>query len=283
MSQAYRERVYRSQDDLKLYYRDYGDPESGRTPLLCLTGLTRNAIDYDRLATRLSVERRVLCPDYRGRGRSEYDPDWRNYRPETYLNDIRHLLIAANVQEVVVIGTSLGGILGMALGALLPAALAGVVLNDIGPEVEPTGLGRILDYIAADHPQPDWPQAIAFLKTVFKFGLTAEDEWQRLAEGTYRRGADGQLHYDWDIAIAKPLAASRGKLPDLWPLFRSLRNQPVLAVRGALSDVLRANTLQRMAEEKPDLARITIPDIGHAPSLDEPAARAALDAFLAPL
>lgn len=284
MPLAYRERFYRSQDDLPLYYRDYGDPLSPRTPLLCLTGLTRNSRDFERLATRFAAERRILCPDYRGRGRSAYDPDWRNYRPETYLADIRHLLAAANLHRVIAIGTSLGGALAMALGVAQPAALAAVVLNDVGPELDTRGIGRILDYIGVDRPQPDWPSAIAHLKTMFpNLGLETEEDWRRSAEGTFREGKDGLLHFDWDVALAKPLLDSRGALPELWPLFRSLRRIPVLAVRGAASDVLSEATFARMAQEKPDLVRVTVPRIGHAPSLDDAVSRAALQRFLEPL
>lgn len=280
----YREQRFRSQDDLALYYRDYGDPLSPKTPLLCLSGLTRNAKDFERLALRIAAERRVLSPDYRGRGRSQYDPDWRNYRPETYLNDIRHLLIAANVHRFIAVGTSLGGILAMALGTLMPKALVGVVLNDVGPEVASPGLARILDYIGADRPQPDWAHASAHLKLMFpKLGLTEEADWLRLAEGTYRAGEDGLLHFDWDTALARPIVGSRGEVPPMWPLFRSLRKLPALAVRGANSDVLSETTFEAMAREKPDLVRVTVPGVGHTPTLEEPATRAALDGFLARL
>ncbi len=284
MPQLYRERSYRSEDDLELAYRDYGDPGAARTPLLCLTGLTRNAKDFARLAAREAATRRVLCLDYRGRGRSQYDPDWRNYRPETYLNDVRHLLAAANVHKVVAVGTSLGGVLAMALGALLPTALAGVVLNDVGPEIATGGLARILKYVGTDRPQPDWDSAVRHIKSMFPaLGLTSDEDWRRAAEGTYRAGGDGLLHFDWDPAIVKPLVRTRGAVRPLWPLFRSLARIPVLAVRGALSDVLTSATFERMAEEKPDLRRASVPGVGHTPSLEEPAARAALAAFLADL
>lgn len=284
MPPAYRERTYRSQDDLPLYYRDYGDPLSPRTPLLCLAGLTRNSHDFDRPATRFAASRRIICPDYRGRGRSVYDSDWRNYRPEVYLGDIRHLLAAANLHRVIVIGTSLGGLLAMALGAVQPAALAGVVLNDVGPELDMRGIGRIIAYIGTDRPQPDWPSAIAHLKTMFPHqGLNSDEDWRHTAEGTFREGKDGMLHFDWDVALAKPLLDSRAPLPDMWPLFRSLRRIPVLVVRGAVSDVLSEATLARMAQVMPGLAHVTIAGVGHAPSLDEAASRAALERFLAPL
>jgi len=284
MPARYRERTYRSEDDLELYYRDYGDPAVARIPLLCLSGLTRNAKDYERFAARQAEVQRVICPDYRGRGRSQYDRNWRNYRPETYLGDIRHLLVATNLHRVIVVGTSLGGILAMALGALLPASLVGVVLNDAGPEISGSGLSRILGYISADRAQPDWAAAQEHIKGLFpKLGLKSEEEWRRLTEGTYRPGDDGLLHFDWDVAIAKPLLKGGTSVPDLWPLFRSLGKVPVLAIRGALSDVLSEATFARMAREKPDLVRVSVPGVGHTPSLEEPEVRAALDAFLARL
>ena len=284
MEPAYRERFYRSQDDLELYFRDYGDPDSQAIPLLCLTGLTRNSRDFERLAVHHSTERRVISPDYRGRGRSQYDPNWRNYRPETYLNDIRHLLTLLDIHKVVAIGTSLGGILSMALGVLQPTVLAGVILNDIGPDVVPGGLGRILDYIAVDRPERDWPHAIESMKRLFPaLSLDTEADWRRMAEGTFRKAEDGLLHFDWDVALAKPFAESGATVPDLWPLFNSLRKLPILAVRGGVSDILSEATFERMAAAKPDLTRVTVPRVGHAPSLDEPVSRQAIAAFLAKL
>ena len=164
MTSPYRERHLSAQDGLQLYYRDYGDKLSKRVPVLCLTGLTRNSADFDDLATRLAGERRVLCPDYRGRGRSAWDRDWRNYDPMVYLGDIRHILTANDVDRVVVIGSSLGGILSMGMAVLFPTSVAAVVINDIGPDVDGDGLGRILDFIGADRPQPDWPSAVRALR-----------------------------------------------------------------------------------------------------------------------
>jgi len=283
-SLGFRERRYSAQDGLSLYFRDYGDPDSPHAPALCLTGLTRNSQDFHELALRLARERRVLAPDYRGRGRSARDPDWRNYQPQVYLNDILHLLALANVERVIVIGTSLGGLLAMGLAALQPTALAGVVLNDVGPDIAPDGLSRILAYISQDRPQPDWAAATAFLKTAMP-SLSAVDDparWQRLAEGTFREESDGLLHFDWDVALARPLRL-RNRLPDLWPLFRALRNVPTLAFRGAISDVLTLETFERMGRENPGLVRVTVPGVGHAPGLDEPVSQEAMNAFLARL
>ncbi len=277
---GYRERCFSAQDGLRLYYRDYGDPLVAATPLLCLTGLTRNSHDYDRLASRLAAGRRAICPDYRGRGRSAYDPDWRNYQPRNYVGDILQLLAAANLHRVVVIGTSLGGLLAMGLAVAQPASLAGVVLNDVGPVLHAAGLERIRGYVGRDHPQPDWAAALRFVKDTFSsVGEKSEADWRHIAEGTFRSGSDGRLHVDWDVALARPLAAG-SRVPDLWPLFRALRPIPTLALRGVLSDLLTAETFDRMQREHPAMRRVTVAGVGHTPTLDEPEARNALDAFL---
>lgn len=278
---AFSERYYTAQDGLPLYYREYGNPDSSAVPVVCLTGLTRNSKDYADLAARLSVRRRVICPDYRGRGRSTYDPNWRNYEPSTYLNDLRHLLAVTGIHRAVFIGTSLGGLIACAMMMVAPAAVAGVVMNDSGPVLERAGIAHILSYIACDRPQPDWQTAATHLKEMFP-GVALRDhgEWLRMAHNTYREGADGKLHFDWDVNLAKPLQSMRA-LPDLWPLFRAIRNVPAVAIRGALSDVLSEETFRRMSVEKPDLVRVTIPGVGHAPTLDEQDAVTAIELLLA--
>ncbi len=278
---AYRERRFAAQDGLQLYFRDYGDPGSAATPVLCLGGLTRNARDFDALARRLAGKRRVLCLDLRGRGRSDYDPDWRNYVPATYLNDIAHLLAVAGVHRVVVVGTSLGGVLAMAMGAAMPSALAGAVLNDIGPEIERGGLDPILSYIRVDRPQPDWESAVRTIRTLLP-DLAFQDEamFEAMARNTWREGGDGLLHFDWDVNIVRPALADGGATADLWPFFRGLRRVPLLAFRGAASTILSADCFARMAGERPDAGMVTVPRTGHAPTLGEPECIAALDAFL---
>jgi pimeloyl-ACP methyl ester carboxylesterase len=278
---GFREGWFRCQDDLALYWRDYGDPAASTLSVLCLTGLTRNGRDYHGLARRLSATRRVLVPDYRGRGRSARDPDWRRYRPETYLADILDLLTVAGLHRVVVIGTSMGGLLAMGLAAFRPTAIAGAVLNDIGPEIAGDGYKRIKDYIGTNRPAADWPTAIADMQRLFPTPKADPQRLLRVAHGTYRRGPDGLLHYDWDVTLARGLSTDSARLPDLWPLFRAFADRPVLAIRGALSDVLTEDTFARMAREKPDLMQVTVPDVGHVPALDEPEAEAALDEFLA--
>lgn len=278
---AFRERRFTTGDGLSLYWRDYGDPSAAAVPVLCLTGLTRNSKDFEDLADWLRPSRRVVCLDYRGRGRSDYDPDWRNYDPRVYLQDIRHLLAVAGLPRAVVIGTSLGGGLAMGLSLLMPGALAGVVLNDIGPVVSGGGLARILDYVGRDRPQPDWASATAHLRTMFpQLPLRSEERWLRFARNTFRPGDDGLLHFDWDVRLAENLKRNRQPV-DLWPLYNGLRGIPALAIRGGLSDLLSAETFAAMRQAKPDLRQVVVPGCGHTPALDEPEALEALAAFLA--
>jgi pimeloyl-ACP methyl ester carboxylesterase len=279
---AWRDRFYHSRDGIRLHYREYGDPASTRAPVLCLGGLTRNCQDFDLLARRLAAQRRVVCPDLRGRGESGYDPDWRNYRPEVYLDDLRQLQCVARLGDTVVVGTSLGGVLAMAFGVAMPSALRGVVLNDTGPEFDVAGIARIIDYVGEDEPQPDWESASRHMADRFPhLSARNDDIWQRMVRNSYRPGPDGKLHINWDINLSRGLQRLvRSQLPDLWPLFRSLRSVPVLALRGAWSDVVTAAAFDRMAEEKPDLMRVTVRDVGHAPTLEEPEVEAALHEFL---
>jgi pimeloyl-ACP methyl ester carboxylesterase len=279
---AARERTFSTFDARAMFFRDWGDALSRRTPVLCLAGLTRNSRDFDRLAPRLAANgHRVLCPDLRGRGRSQHDPDWRNYDPRVYLDDIRHLLASLGVGRVVVVGTSLGGLLGMAMAMMMPSSLAGLILNDVGPDVSPGGLKRILSYVGTDAPQPDWPAAVAFLRKLLpRLSLATDEDWLTFAQNTYRAGADGKLHFDWDVALARPLAQPQGDPIDLWQLWRAIAPIPALAIRGAISDILLPETFDRMKSLKPDLVQVTLPGVGHAPSLNEAPAREAIDEFL---
>ena len=281
---AYRERRFSTHDGVSLYFRDWGDPDLPLIPVLCLPGLARNCQDFDDLARRLAGKRRVVCLDYRGRGRSDYDRDWTNYAPRVYLRDALDLLTAIDVHRVVVIGTSLGGFLAMAMAVARPTALAGVVLNDVGPEIHGANLGKLIEYVATYRPQPDWDSAAAFLKENFKrVGLTSYDDWMKIAKKTFREGADGVLRYDFDPNIAKNLAGAAEAVRSQWPLFHALAHVPTLAFRGADSDILGADTFARMAAEKPDLISVTVANRGHAPLLDEPECTGAIDDFLARL
>ena len=274
---AYREHRYTSQDGLSLYYRVYGPEHSGSPAILCLPGLTRNSKDFHGVATHFSDRYVLYCPDYRGRGQSEYDPDADNYTPATHLNDLRHLLVLNGLHRVVIFGTSMGGLLGMAMNVALPTAIAGLVLNDIGPDVG--ALASIVDYVRVDRPQTNWADAATELRSRFPdLSLHGERDWIDAARATWREGADGLLHFDWDIDVIKPIL--RQPPLNLWPLFNALRRLPVMAVHGEKSIVLSQVTFDKMAMAHPDLQRITIANVGHAPSLREPVCIDALENFL---
>lgn len=279
---AFREARFTSQDGLELYYRDYGDPLADALPVVCLAGLTRNSIDFDGFAARASARRRVLALDYRGRGKSQYDPRPERYTPETYLMDVSHLLTAAGVHRAIFVGTSLGGILTMALGAFRPTALAGVVLNDIGPELDPRGLARIAGYVGKTSVPADWDQAVRQMKQLFApaYPNLSDEEWLEQARQAFRSDEGGRLINDYDLAISQALAKQAGTPFDGWALFGALEDVPVLSIRGALSDLFSEACAERMAREKPDLIRVTVPNRGHVPLLTEPECVAALDDFL---
>jgi pimeloyl-ACP methyl ester carboxylesterase len=247
--------------------------------------VARNSKDFHELALHLSGQRRVLCPDYRGRGKSEWDSDYRNYRPEVHLSDLVHLMTAAQVHRAVIVGTSYGGLLAMGLGVIQPTCLAGVILNDVGPEISDSGASRISGYIGKDVRHSGWEAAAAAAKAQFgaAFPDADDDAWMDSARRMYVDDGEGQLRLDYDLALGKALQEQSGNVPDLWPVYGSLSHIPVLAIRGALSDVLSESTFARMAEIKPDLIRVTVPNIGHAPMLDEPECLKAIDEFLEPL
>ncbi len=288
---AYRPWRIRGQDGLGLFARDYPAAPGcrARVPILCLGGIARHSADFDALARRYAARgHRVIAPDYRGRGRSDRDPDPDRYRPEIYLADLRHVLTALDSGPVAIIGTSMGGLLAMGMGVAMPSLVRAAVLNDIGPDIEGTGLGRIVDYLASGTSYADWDAAVAALQALMPDlnpgpGTRADAaDWRRVAEATFSRGEDGRLHPDWDPAIAIPL--KRGDpIPDLWPLFRSLSPKPVLAIRAGRSDILGAETVARMAAAHPRMEQLTLPHKGHTPTLDEPASLEAIDALFAAL
>ncbi len=281
----WQDRYFKSADGLRLYYRDYPAAEAGRTPVLCLPGLTRNSRDFESIASRMSRSRRVLCADLRGRGLSQHDPNWKNYHPGTYVGDIALLLKDAGVPNVIILGTSLGGILAMVVAATTPQVLAGVVLNDVGPEVAAEGLKRISTYVGKSAPVGSWDEAAAQARNTY--GLAWPDatdaDWLAFARRSYTEvGGVPRLAMDPMIGEAVR-AAPAGAAPDLWPVFGALKPIPTLALRGAISDVLSEGTFDRMAREKPDLVRVTVAQRGHPPMLDEPDSVAAIESFLARL
>jgi len=274
---------FESDDGLRLFSRVYAGPSPGAPVVLCLHGLMRNSRDFEDLAIHLTARYRVIVPDVRGRGFSARDPKAENYQIPVYLKDLELLLNALGVERTAIIGTSMGGLIAMVLAAMQPARVARIVLNDVGPEVDPAGLERIRGYAGKSTAVKTWAEAAAQLRTVFGKAWPGLDvaRWEALARRSYRTNPSGDIEADADPRIGDVLRGSPSAVPDVWPLWRTLERIPVLALRGALSDVLSEATLARMQREKPDLQALTIANRGHVPLLDEPESLAAIDAFLA--
>lgn len=269
-------------DGLRLYYRDYPNV-SPRPPVICLPGLTRNSRDFAPLATRISTTRRVICPDLRGRGKSQYDPEWRNYHPGQYAADLWQLLDTLQLDEVVIIGTSLGGWMAMLLNHQQPGRIAGAVMNDIGPEADPDGIARVVATAGRLDVVGSLAEAIEQAKSVYSivFPDWSEDQWQAYTETTYRQLDDGRfdLNFDRNIGHAAREGVS-GLEIDPWKMFGDLANVPTLLIHGVMSDILTEPIIDRMRQHKPDLKIAPVRDRGHAPLLDEQEAVDAIATFL---
>jgi pimeloyl-ACP methyl ester carboxylesterase len=272
-----------SNDGLRLHYRDYAGP-ADRPVLLCLPGLTRNARDYEGLAARLAGQWRVIALDLRGRGESAYAKDPMTYVPLTYLQDVQALIAELALTRIVVIGTSLGGILGMLLSVANRDRIAAVLLNDVGPELDPSGLARIRSYVGRASWHPTWMHAargVAESNADVYPDFTIE-QWLAMAKRLYRLNASGRIVLDYDMKIAEPFRQPGNEAaPDMWQAFDALAVAPMLIVRGERSDILAAACADKMVARAPDAELVTVPRVGHAPTLDEPEAVAGLDRLLA--
>ncbi len=275
MSSTYRDLSVTAADGLRLHGRDYGPVEGTALPVVCLPGLARHSEDFHALAESLSTDeerpRRVLAIDYRGRGRSDWDPDWSHYDIATEMNDLLQVLTVAGIEKAVFVGTSRGGLITMALSATRPSLLAGAVLNDVGPVVETKGLMRIRGYVGK-LPTPETMQdGAAILKQLSEtqFPAFGQAQWDSMARGTWHE-ANGRLVLSYDPNLMKLLEGLdlRSPIPDLWDLFGALAPFPVLALRGENSDLLSAGTLEMMRERHPSLMAVTVPGQGHAPLLE---------------
>jgi pimeloyl-ACP methyl ester carboxylesterase len=282
-ARAWTERSWQSDDGLTLCFRDYPGP-TDRPPVIPLHGLTRNGRDSVDLAEHLAGSWRVIVPEMRGRGRSAYATDTASYTPLQYVADLKRLLDQENIARFVAIGTSLGGLMTMLLALDQPDRIAAAVLVDVGPQIEPEGLARIREYVGQGGSFPTWMHAARTLQELHRsahpdYGL---EDWLAMAKRLMALGANGRIAYDYDMGIAEPFQTAEGAVPvDMWPAFEALAGRPLLLVRGELSTILSEATAQEMRRRVPELEVVTVPRTGHAPTLSEPEALAAVERLLA--
>jgi pimeloyl-ACP methyl ester carboxylesterase len=271
-----------SNDGLRLHYREYAG-DTSRPPIVCIPGLTRNARDFEGVAERLAGDWRLICVDLRGRGESAQAKDPMTYGPLTYLQDIEALVRELALDRFILFGTSLGGLITMLLAMSDDRRIAAALLNDIGPDLEPRGLDRIRSYVGKPQNWPTWLHAARALAEAQRdiFPDWALDQWLTFAKRVCKLSPGGRIVLDYDLRLAEPFKLPGGEGGvDLWPAFRSLAATPTLLVRGELSDLLSAETADRMQAEHGDMELVTVPRVGHAPTLDEPEAVAAIERLL---
>jgi pimeloyl-ACP methyl ester carboxylesterase len=270
---------FRTDDGLSLAYDDVG---TGK-PLLCLAGLTRSMADFEPVVDAFAGRARVIRLDSRGRGQSDRDPDFLNYNLIRESRDAIALLDHLALPRVTILGTSRGGLLALVLGTGHPDRLAAVILNDIGPEVDPRGLGYIMSYLGKRPPYAGYEDAADRLPAAMApdFAGVPRATWRAYAERVWVERPDGlDLRYDPDLRRAITEQSATGAAPDLWPLFDGLGHVPLGLIRGANSNILSPETAAEMRRRRPDMAYAEIPDRGHVPFLDEPAAVALIAAVL---
>lgn len=258
----------------------------GKTLAVCLPGLTRNASDFEDLAAKLNTTGRdVVALNLRGRGPSDYDPDIKNYFPTVYSDDVLAALDQIGRREAVFVGTSLGGIITMLTNETAPDRVKAAILNDVGPDLAPEGIARIAGYVGenvAAGPAENIEEAVRRIKAINEvaFPDLSEDDWLTFARRTFVQTQDGKWKLYYDPNISRALIEN-GPAPDLWPAFESLKDKPTLIVHGAISDLLTQPIVEKMRSVHPDLNYVSVPRIGHAPMMTEPAAWEAIETFLA--
>ena len=278
---------YRSKDGLTLYAKSYGS-ETADLNVLCMHGLTRNHKDFEPMIDALiekGVSARFIAVDVRGRGQSDRDTKTENYTPLVYAGDMVDLLDHLGISETVLIGTSMGGLMSMVMMSMIPDRILGVVLNDIGPVLEQKGLDRISGYVGENIPKPDLKDAAKGISEVqaSAFPGKSAEFWFDFAKRTYRLRDDGLFELDYDPEIARSIGEVKPtfftKLA-MWKLFKAMKKVPLLLVRGGLSDLLSEKIASKMIRKHGHAKLATVPNVGHAPILNEPEALNAIKDFL---
>ena len=281
---AYENLYWWSNDGLRLHARDYPGGAEGQPPILCMAGLTRNARDFDALAARLAGRWRLIAIDFRGRGESAYAKDPMSYVPLTYVQDVEALLTELGIGRYVAFGTSLGGIVTMLMAGPSRGRMAAALLNDVGPEIDAQGLSRIRGYVGKASVFPTWMHAARCVAEnngdVYPdWGI---EDWLAMAKRLYRLNSSGRIVLDYDLKIAEPFRVPGNEAgPDMWQGLASLRDVPTLIVRGGRSDLLSAATAERMVASLDHAELVTVPGVGHAPTLSEAMLHDPIDRLLA--
>lgn len=271
-------------DGLRLHYRDYEGGDDGRPPIVCIPGLTRNARDFEGVADRLKGRWRLICVELRGRGQSEYARDAMTYVPPTYWQDVEALIAELGLDRFVLFGTSLGGLITMLLAMADNKRIAGALLNDIGPVLETQGLDHIRSYVGRSQSWPTWLHAARFLCEAQGDRYPDWDigNWLAYAKRLCKLTQGGRIVFDYDMRIAEPFRQPGGDTGfDLWSAFAALKGVPSLVVHGEISDLLSRTTVEKMLAENSAMEAATVPNVGHAPTLEEPEAVAGIDRLLA--
>jgi len=254
----------------RMAYVEWGERDNPRV-LVCVHGLTRTARDFDALAEAMSGHYRVICPDIVGRGRSSRLRDPAGYAIPQYVADMVTLIARLNVDSVHWVGTSLGGLVGMALAAQECTPIRKLLLNDVGPLITVESLKRIGAFVGVDPTWTSFDEALAYVKLVSaQFGNLSEANWHHLTETTVAQRADGRWGFLYDPRIAAPFKATFSEQDiDLWPIYEQVKC-PTLVMRGVDSDLLRRDTWLEMAERGPRAKLAEIPEVGHAPMFMTP-------------
>ncbi len=288
-SKEFSDFFYSSSDGLRLHARVYGrEHRASALPIVCLPGLTRNVRDFHELALSLSRHETnphmVVSFDYRGRGMSEYDSDWRRYDVLVETADTVAGLTALDIEHAGFIGASRGGLIIHLLAAMRPGALKTIVLNDVGPVVNGEGLAKIRTYLERSPRPKDWAEAVEIQKMTHEdaFPALMDEDWERLANAIYLE-RDGRLVADFDPKLVKTVTTVdlSQPLPQLWPQFIGLTAVPMLVIRGENSKLLSEETVEKMNALHPRMKAVTVKGQGHTPLLETGELPERIGAFLA--
>ena len=280
---------FTARDGLRLQGRRYRARTSAsrcRRAALCLPGLTRNGRDFHDLARHLAHEvetpRDVYTLDYRGRGASDFDPDWRNYAIPIEMLDVLDFLVVIGEHDTALVGTSRGGLIALVMAAAQPSAIGALVLNDIGPVIEQQGLARIASYVGRAPLPKTWPDAAKLVRELFEkqFTRVPETDWEPIARQLFNE-ANGRPAPGYDAKLSRAMSVLDGPIPALWPQFEAVKRVPLLIVRGENSDLLSQTTVDEMRRRHARSEAFVVPGEGHAPLLRDRPTQKAIAAFLA--